>query len=158
MIGLPGKYTLGVLSVGVLSPNFNLLSSDSSFRGIYNYRGSFVVLYFYPSDDMNRSLSEIKLFRDKYKFFQEHDIMLLAISDGTNYSERQFSLKYAIPFPILSDDDKKVSSEYKVLNKDNNIKRTTFLISNSSKILRVWSDSKLKDYYKEIFVEVEKNI
>ncbi len=69
----------------------------------------------------------------------------------------KFALKYAIPFPILSDDNREVASRYKVLNKDNKVIRTTFLVNKDSKILNIWRDKKLKNYYKEIFTEVEKN-
>jgi peroxiredoxin Q/BCP len=157
MIILPNKYIPEMLSIGSLSPDFNLASSDGNFRGLYYYRGSFVVLYFYPNDNLNRSISEMKLFRDKYKFFREYNIILFVISEDMNDTVVKFSLKYAIPFPILSDDNREVASKYKVFNKDSKIIRTTFLVNKDSKILNIWRDKKLKNYYEEIFSEVEKN-
>jgi peroxiredoxin Q/BCP len=99
----------------------------------------------------------MKLFRDKYKFFREHNIILFVISEDMNDTVVKFSLKYAIPFPILSDDNREVASKYKVFNKDSKIIRTTFLVNKDSKILNIWRDKKLKNYYEEIFSEVEKN-
>ncbi len=157
MIILPNKYTPKLLSVGSLSPDFNLMSNDGNFRGLYHYRGSFVVIYFYPHDDMNRSIKEIKLFRDKYRFFKELNTLLFVISEDTVDMVVEFSLKYAIPFSILSDNDKVVASKYKLLNKDNKVIRATFLINKDSNILKIWVDKRLKDYYEEIFLEVEKN-
>jgi peroxiredoxin Q/BCP len=148
------------LTTGDYAPDFNLISTDEVFRKLSYYKGSVILLYFYPYDDTPGCIKEAKSFRDKYKDFVNMDIVLFGISPDDVFSHQAFSKKYAIPYPLLSDTDFKVSSEYGVLNTNKDgtkyILRTTFLIGKDGKIIKVWVDVKPNNHASKVIEEVIK--
>jgi peroxiredoxin Q/BCP len=105
-----------------------------------------VVLYFYPKDMTPGCTQEACDFRDNWAVVQAKGAVVLGVSADTSESHQKFKDKYELPFPLLSDEDKKVLKTYGVLQKvtkdgEEKIKiiRTTVLIDKDGKVKKVWS-------------------
>jgi peroxiredoxin Q/BCP len=144
--------------IGEIAPNFKLLSNKNEYLSLPS--NSMTVLYFYPKDNTPGCTIEAKTFRDYYKEFINKNIKVFGISTDNYRSHKNFSEKYALPFPILSDIDGIVSREYGVLKNAgiyklrNTIQRTTFLIGTDHKILYVWDKIKVANHPQEILEKI----
>lgn len=116
---------------GRLAPDFKLMAQDGSYKSLSNYKGKWLVLYFYPKDGTPGCTTEAKNFRDNIGKFKALQAEVVGISLDDNESHQEFSKQYQLPFDILSDTDKSVAKDYKVLGGFGPIeytKRETFII------------------------------
>ena len=140
--------------IGDIAPDFTLLSNNNSMVSLP--KDKITVLYFYPKDNTPGCTLEAKGFRDYYKEFLDKDITILGISTDNYNSHKKFSEKYALPFPILSDEKGIICKEYGTIkNKGiyklkNMTKRSTFLIDKNHKILYVWDKVKIDKHPQDI--------
>lgn len=84
--------------------DFNLPDSEGQFHSLSDYRGKWLVVYFYPKDDTPGCTKEAGNFRDNRSTLQEHGIAVVGISKDSVTSHKAFAGKYALNFPILSDE------------------------------------------------------
>ena len=124
------------LKPGDTAPDFELFDQDfNKFRLSDHLSKKGVVLFFYPKDETKICTKEVCLFRDKYEVFLKKDVEVVGISSDSIESHRQFSDKYHLPFPILSDREGKVKKLYGVSNILGLIGgRKTFIITKKGKI------------------------
>src|SRR2546423_12485165 len=104
--------TADLPSVGSAAPDFSLASSDGKQTSLNEYRGQWVVLYFYPKDFTGGCTLEAHNFQrdlDKYKKLQA---VILGGSVDTAESHKRFCAKEGLAFKLLSDSDAKVSEQY----------------------------------------------
>ena len=97
--------------VGQLAPSFKLMAQDGSHKSLNDYRGKWLVLYFYPKDDTPGCTTEAKNFRDAYAKFQSLETEIVGVSLDDNASHQDFSKKYQLPFDIFIGDTEKKSSQ-----------------------------------------------
>lgn len=123
------------LDKGQLAPDFQLKDQDGNVHTLNDYRGKKVILYFYPKDDTPGCTKEACGFRDDYSKWKKNDTVILGVSADSEASHKKFAQKYTLPFPLLADTDKKISTAYGVYDKKSlygrlfwGIKRTTFII------------------------------
>ncbi|MCL4392821.1 peroxiredoxin [Patescibacteria group bacterium] len=146
-------------NIGDIAPDFTLLSNNNEMTSLPKDKTT--VLYFYPKDNTPGCTLEAKGFRDYYKEFLDKNITILGISTDNNNSHKKFSEKYALPFPILSDENGIVCKEYGTLkNKGiyklkNMTKRVTFLIDKNHKILYVWDKIKIDKHPQDILKKID---
>ncbi len=95
------------------APDFSLLDQDGTNHTLSSYRGSFVLIYFYPKDDTPGCTKEACAIRDAYDVFKKEGIIVLGISKDSVASHKKFAEKYGLPFTLLADTDKKVITDYK---------------------------------------------
>ncbi len=95
------------------APDFSLLDQDCTNHTLSSYRGSFVLIYFYPKDDTPGCTKEACAIRDAYDVFKKEGIIVLGISKDSVASHKKFAEKYGLPFTLLADTDKKVITDYK---------------------------------------------
>src|SRR6266542_5903963 len=93
---------------GQKAPAFNLEGNDGKKHALEDYKGKTVVLYFYPKDDTPGCTKEACGFRDEWKELQRAGVVVLGISADAPDSHAAFAAKYRLPFPLLSDPDRKV--------------------------------------------------
>lgn len=97
---------------GQMAPDFTLPDQDSQAVSLSDYRGKRVIVYFYPRDNTPGCTKQAIGFTELYDQFQALDTQILGISpDGAN-SHQKFIGLYDIPYPLLSDPEKSVMSEY----------------------------------------------
>ncbi len=125
--------------VSATAPDFKLEDQNHKFHQLKNYKGQWVVVYFYPKDDTPGCTKEAKNFRDSQQQFNKMKIQVLGISIDSIKSHKTFAEVYKLNFPILSDSDKKVSKLYDVLVDIGPIeyaKRQTFIIDPDGVIVK----------------------
>ena len=101
-----------ILQTGVSAPDFSLLDQDGKATSLSQFRGSYVLLYFYPKDDTPGCTKEACMIRDIYNDFEKQGIVVLGVSKDSPSSHVKFREKYELPFTLLSDPDKKVIKQY----------------------------------------------
>jgi len=132
-----------VPGVGSAAPNFTLKSQDGNPITLSQFRGKWVVLYFYPRDMTKGCTIEAHNFqRDQDKFSAANAVVLGVSVDSTD-SHQQFCTKEGLTFKLLADTDFKVSGEYGTLTSHGDVKyakRYTFIIDPSGKIVQEYTD------------------
>jgi thioredoxin-dependent peroxiredoxin len=130
------------LKEGDSAPLFSLRDQNGRLVNLTDFSGnSWVVLYFYPKDDTPGCTKEACDFRDNFKQLARLDAVVLGVSVDTVESHEKFSEKFRLTFPLLADEDKKISLAYGVLTSYLGFsvaRRTTFLIDPSGKIRKVF--------------------
>lgn len=103
-----------------------------------DYRGRWLLLYFYPRDRTFGCTTEARAFRDAYGDFSGKAV-IVGVSGDTVESHRKFAERHQLPFPLLADPDRNIIEAYGadgVIRK----KRSSFLIDPEGKIARIYDD------------------
>ena len=143
-------------SVGTAAPNFSLTTGDGSKVSLNDYKGKWVVLYFYPKDFTSGCTLEAKNFQRDLSKYQEAGAVILGVSVDSAQSHKDFCAKEGLNFKLLADPDAKVSTEYGSVMQYQGATmaaRNTFLINPKGEIAKVYtgvkpaahSDEVLKD-------------
>lgn len=129
---------------GDSAPRFTLRSQLNKPVSLSNFRGKWVVLYFYPKDMTSGCTLEAHNFQRDEKQFTALHAVVVGVSLDTVASHKQFCTKETLSFKLLADTDGKVINEYGVpISEDAGMryaKRETFLISPSGKVAKVWTE------------------
>lgn len=129
-------------SVGQKAPTFTLPSQNGTPISLHQYRGKWVVLYFYPRDMTTGCTIEAHNFQNALNDFNAKNAVILGVSVDSQSSHQQFCAKDGLTFHLLSDTGHKVVSEYGSLSDFNGVpiaNRNTFLINPQGKIVHVWT-------------------
>ena len=131
---------------GKKAPAFTLTDADGKKVSLADFAGKHVVLYFYPKDDTPGCTKEACGFRDDWKAFQKLGIVVLGVSGDSEASHQKFRSKYKLPFPLLSDPDKKVMTAYGAYGekmmygkKVTGVIRSTVWIGPDGKVRKHWA-------------------
>jgi peroxiredoxin Q/BCP len=135
------------LQPGVAAPNFSLPSQEEKQVALSDYKGKWVVLYFYPKDMTTGCTIEAHNFQRDLPKYDALNAVVLGVSLDTVESHKTFCTKDSLTFKLLADPDHKVIDAYGVpvatrTTKDGEMKfaaRDTFLISPSGKVAKVWT-------------------
>ncbi len=129
--------------VGRSAPDFHRLDQFGNAHDLRDFRGQWLVLYFYPKDRTPGCTQEAEGFRDLYPLFKSHHIQVLGISVNSQGSHAEFAHALQLPFPILADPHGDTAHEYGVLHHlilTSYAARQTFLIDPTGKIRRHYTD------------------
>ncbi|MBC9784016.1 thioredoxin-dependent thiol peroxidase [Heliobacterium chlorum] len=123
------------LITGQIAPDFTLPASNGEEVTLSQFRGSYVVLYFYPKDNTAGCTTEAQEFRDLHGQFQAKNTVVFGVSRDSVTSHGKFIAKQELPFLLLSDGDSTLCNLYQVLKEKNmygkksiGIERSTFII------------------------------
>jgi thioredoxin-dependent peroxiredoxin len=123
-------------SVGAPAPEFKLQDQNGKWHQLKNYRGKWVVLYFYAKDQTPGCTAQACEFRDNIFAFREANAQILGISVDDVESHKKFSEKHDLPFPLLADTNKQVVKTYNVMSFTGFAKRETFVIDPQGVIVK----------------------
>ncbi|AZB41935.1 thioredoxin-dependent thiol peroxidase [Bacillus sp. FJAT-42376] len=144
------------IEVGVQAPEFELIAAGGEKVKLSDYRGKYVVLYFYPKDMTPGCTTQACDFRDRHSEFSDVNAVILGVSPDPVDKHDKFRDKYDLPFHLLADEDHKVSEAYGVWKLKKNfgkeymgIERSTFIIDPEGKIIKEWKKVKVKDHVEE---------
>lgn len=129
--------------IGAQAPEFTLNSGDGKPISLKDYRGKWVVLYFYPKNFTSGCTIEARNFQKDQDQFQKLNSVVLGVSADNADSHKSFCSKENLTFKTLADKDTKVSAAYgSVMNLAvvKFAKRNTFIIDPNGKIARVFTD------------------
>jgi peroxiredoxin Q/BCP len=139
------------------APNFKLLSSNNKNFEINKSLDQYLVIYFYPRDNTPGCTNEAKDFSKLYKEFKKLNCEIFGISKDSVESHKKFISKFKIPFQLLSDEKITALKKYGAWGEKSmygkkfmGIKRTTVLINQKGKIVKIWNNVKVKDHAKEV--------
>ena len=142
--------------VGKPAPDFSLTTGDGSQVSLKDFKGKWIVLYFYPKDFTSGCTMEAHNFQRDLSKYQDAGAVILGVSVDTAQSHKDFCAKEGLNFKLLADPDAKVSTEYGSVMDYKGSKlaaRNTFIINPKGEIAKVYtgvkpvehSDQVLKD-------------
>lgn len=129
-------------AAGEAAPDFTLPSQDGTPVSLANYRGKWVVLYFYPKDMTTGCTIEAHNFQRDLAQYQARNAVILGVSVDSQQSHQKFCTKESLTFHLLSDSNHAVVDRYGSLGSFAGLKianRNTFLIDPGGKIAQVWT-------------------
>ena len=144
--------------VGGPAPGFELFDQEGQTRRLSDYSGKWVVLYFYPKADTPGCTTESCAFRDNIFAFRAVGAEILGISLDDVGSQKEFSEKYSLPFPLLSDAEGTVAESYGVLRNFGLMKlasRQTFVIAPDGTIARHYEDVDPDEHSAEVLADLK---
>lgn len=142
-------------AVGSEAPNFTLQSQEGKTVSLNNFRGQWVVLYFYPKDMTPGCTIEAHNFQRDLAQYKAKDAAILGVSADTVNSHQQFCTKESLTFHLLADPDKKVISLYGSLAPNGKMaSRNTFLIDPNGVIRKVYTKVNPNVHSKEVLTEL----
>ncbi len=144
------------VEAGKQAPDFELKANTGETVKLSDFRGKYVVLYFYPKDMTPGCTTQACDFRDNYERFKELDAVILGISPDPIERHQKFIDKHDLPFLLLSDEDHQVAEAYgvwklkKMFGKEYmGIERSTFLIDKDGTVIKEWRKVKVKGHVEE---------
>lgn len=144
--------------VGTLAPNFTLPSQDGSNLSLEQFRGKWVVLYFYPKDGTPGCTIEAHNFqRDQEQYVKRNAVVLGVSVDSTN-SHKEFCSQQGLTFKLLADTEHKVSATYGSLMNfgvTQIASRHTFLIDPEGKIVREYMSVDPNKHSQEVLAALD---
>ena len=136
--------------------DFDAPSTEGTFR-LSDHAGHPVVLYFYPKDNTPGCTTEGQQFRDLYPQFAKIGVLVAGVSRDSLTSHENFRNRMGFPFPLLSDTDETLCTQFDVIRMKNvygkqlrGIERSTFVIDKSGKLARDWRGVKVPGHAKEV--------
>jgi len=146
-----------MLKVGDPAPAFTAQTDSGQTVSLADFRGKKVVLYFYPKDDTPGCTREACSFRDHYAALQARGAVVLGVSTDSVASHRRFKEKYGLPFPLLSDPERRIVTAYGVWKEKTlagrlgfGTERTTFIIDEEGRIAHIFPKVKVDGHTEEV--------
>ena len=150
-----------MLKTGDKSPDFKLVADSGETISLKDYRGKKVILYFYPKDMTSGCTVEACDFRDNIKKIEKKNAVVIGVSADNTKSHVKFKQKHELPFTLLIDESKKMIEAYGVWQEKNmygkkymGIVRTTFLIDEKGKIVKVWEKVSVTGHVEDILANL----
>jgi len=145
--------------VGKPAPDFNLPDQDGKRHTLQDYRGKWLVLYFYPKDDTPGCTQEACAFRDDLSQITELGAQVVGVSVDDTGSHAEFAKKYHLPFPLLADQSADTAEHYGALMNLYVIKfarRYTFLIDPQGNVNKIYLSVETSRHSKQVIDDLKK--
>ena len=146
------------LTEGMKAPMFEGVDQNGKKVSLKDFAGKKLVLYFYPKDNTPGCTAEACNLRDNYDEFLKEGFAVMGVSADSEKSHRNFSEKYSLPFPLLTDTSKKILTDYGVWKEKSlygkkfmGTVRTTFIIDEKGIILKIISKVETSAHAGQIF-------
>lgn len=147
--------------IGQKAPSFQLKDQTGKTHRLEDYKGRWVVLYFYPKDDTPGCTKEACSFQDNIAAVQQKNTVVLGVSVDDVTSHGRFAKKHGLTFPLLADPDKQAVGAYDVWKEKNlygkktmGIVRTTYLIDPQGAIAKVWRKVTVEGHTDEVLAAI----
>ena len=140
-------------AVGSAAPSFTLTNNEGKNVNLSDFKGKWVVLYFYPKDFTSGCTLEAHNFQRDLEKYEKANTVILGVSVDSAGSHKDFCAKEGLHFQLLSDPDAKVSAEYdSVMTYEGNklSARNTYVIGPDGKIAKVFLKVKPADHSEEV--------
>jgi len=157
-------YAGDTLTAGATAPSFTLPSQDNTPINLADYKGKWVVLYFYPKDFTGGCTLEAHNFQRDLEKYQAANAVVLGVSLDTTDSHKGFCTKESLTFKLLADPEHKVVDAYGVPMKTFTDPKTntpvtiamrqTFLIDPSGKIVKTWDVKDIPNHSADVLAAI----
>ena len=148
---------MSTVSIGKPVPNFEAMSTGDKTIQLSDYKGKYVLLYFYPKDNTPGCITEGQNFRDNIAQFEQHNTVILGVSRDSVRVHEGFKSKQNFPFDLLSDKEEELCNLFDVIKMKNmygkkvlGIERSTFLIDPDGVLIHEWRKVKVKVHLEEV--------
>lgn len=146
-----------MVNIGKKVANFSLPATGDKQLSLKDFKGSSLVIYFYPKDNTPGCTLEGQNFRDRYAEFRKAGAEILGVSRDSLKTHENFKAKHDFPFELLSDADEKLCKQFDVIHEKNmygrkvmGIVRSTFLIDGAGVLQREWRKVRVKGHVDEV--------
>lgn len=146
------------LKVGEIAPDFTLKNQNEKLVSLSQFKGHWVVLYFYPKDETPGCTTEACSFRDNINQLIAQQATILGISVDSVDSHQSFKSKHKLPFDLLADPNGLVAKQYNSLLDLFVIKfakRHTFIINPQGRIAKIYHDVDPKTHVKTVLKDLK---
>ncbi|WOF16089.1 thioredoxin-dependent thiol peroxidase [Methanoplanus sp. FWC-SCC4] len=150
------------IKTGDMAPEFSIRDSNEKETCLSVFKGTKIILYFYPKDNTPGCTLEAVSFTEKLKEFEDLDAIVIGISPDSCESHRKFSRKHNIGFILLSNPEHDVLKSYNVWKPKKmfgkeflGVERSTFLIDENGIIKKIWRKVKVKGHAEEVLKELK---
>jgi peroxiredoxin Q/BCP len=166
---IAGAATLGALLIaagahaqatpaeGEAAPAFRLQDQNGKWHSLEDYRGKWVVMYFYPKDNTPGCTAEACNLRDNYGLLRENGFEIVGISADSASSHQKFISKFELPFPLIADTEHKIIEAYGAWGEKSmygkkymGIVRTTAIVDEKGKIEHIIPKVNTADHAQQI--------
>ncbi len=154
---------MNTLTEGKNAPVFSLPDQNGKMHTLSDYKGKWVLMYFYPKDNTPGCTKQACAIRDEFPAFKKLKCVVFGISTDSEKSHKKFEEKFELPFTLLADTEKKVVSAYKVWGLKKfmgreymGTMRTSFLIDPEGKIRTVYDNVKPEIHAEEVLRDLKK--
>lgn len=151
-----------MLKLNIKATNFSLPDQEGKMHSLTDYKGKWVLIYFYPKDDTPGCTKEACMIRDNLPMFERLDCVVLGISADSIKNHNKFVKKYKLTFTLLSDEKKEVIKKYGTWQKKTfmgkeymGIKRMSYLINPEGKIVKVYSNVKPVEHADDVLKDLK---
>jgi peroxiredoxin Q/BCP len=160
VVAIAAKFAFAVPTpeVGTVAPDFSLPSENGAQVSLKDYRGKWVVLYFYPKDFTGGCTIEAHNFQRDQDQYTKKNAVILGVSVDSADSHKQFCAKEGLNFKLLADTEHKISSEYgSVMNFGITqiAARHTFIIDPDGKIVKVYTRVDSNKHSEEVLAALD---
>ena len=146
-------------AVGSLAPAFRLQDQAGKWHTLEQYRGQWVVLYFYPKDGTPGCTTQACELRDNIFAFRHAGATILGVSVDDVASHKEFAEKHSLPFAILADSGKQTTRDFGVLTRYMGVlelaQRDTFIIDPQGRIAKHWAKVDPKGHSELVLAELK---
>ncbi len=132
------------------------MSNEQHFK-LSDYKGQYLVLYFYPRDNTPGCTTEGKDFTEHFDQFEVLDTLVFGVSRDSLASHQKFKAKYEFPFQLIADPDETICTLFDVIKMKNmygkqvrGIERSTFLIDPNQKLINEWRKIRVKGHVQTV--------
>src|SRR5579885_1278290 len=153
----PLSFAASPPAVGSVAPEFTLSSQEGTAVSLKDYRGKWVVLYFYPKDFTSGCTLEARNFQRDLAKYEQAGAVVLGISVDSAQSHKDFCAKEGLNFKLLADPDARVSTEYGSVMDYKGSKlaaRNTFLINPKGEIAKVYTGVKPAEHSEQVLKDL----
>ena len=140
-------------AVGAAAPAFNLTTNEGKQVSLNDFKGKWVVLYFYPKDFTQGCTIEARNFQRDIAKYEAVNAVILGVSVDNEQSHKDFCAKEGLNFKLLADTEAKVSEQYGSVMEYNGAKlsaRNTFIIDPTGKVVKVFEKVKVMAHSEEV--------
>jgi peroxiredoxin Q/BCP len=144
-------------AVGTPAPDFTLNSQENKPVSLHDFKGKWVVLYFYPKDFTSGCTVEAHNFQRDLALYEQKNAVIVGVSVQDEDSHQKFCTKEGLSFKLLADTKQEVSTEYDSVMNMGVVKlsaRHTFLIDPQGKVEKVWLDVKPDKHSEEVLASL----
>lgn len=145
------------LKEGDKAPLFSGKDQDGKTVSLANFKGSPIVLYFYPEDDTPTCTIQACNLRDNYALLKKEGFIVLGVSPNDERSHKKFEKKFSLPFTLIADPNHKIIDKYGVWGEKQlygrhymGLHRTSFVIDKKGIIIKIFVRPKNKAHAAEI--------
>jgi peroxiredoxin Q/BCP len=148
---------------GDLIEDFTLPDQDGNPVTLSQFKGSPVVLFFYPRADTPGCTIEACGFRDHFAKLKKAGVVVLGISRDTVKAQKKFATKYDLNYPLLADSEMELIKRFDLLKEKKmygkpvtGVARTTYLIGPDRKLVHIFEDVKAAGHAEEVLALLKK--